>query len=107
MNGEIAIQQARIHGWPSKLLTVMIVAVGLALLCFDGVVAASLTQTNVGLSKAVPIAYLIAAVGVPVGVGQRSLRSQGSRLAAVQHAALASIAMNIAVLPYVVLVLSA
>lgn len=94
------------HTWPSKLLTVVIVAVGVALLYFDGVVAASLTQTNVGLSKAAPIAYLIAAVGIPVGVARRSLQSQGSRWPATRRAALVSIAMNIAVLPYAVAVLA-
>jgi hypothetical protein len=106
MNSEAAIQQPPIHAWPSKLLTVVIVAVGVALLYFDGVLAASLTQTNVGLSKAAPIAYLVAAVGIPVAVARRSLLSQGSRWAATRRAALVSIAMNIVVLPYVVLVLS-
>jgi hypothetical protein len=106
MNDAAAIQQPPINAWPSKLLTAVIAALGIALLSLDGLVAASLTQTSAGFWRAAAIAYLIAAVGVPVGVGRRSLRSQGSRWAAVKHAALASIAMNIAVLPYVILVLS-
>ena len=68
MNSEAAIQQAPMPTWPSRLLTVVTVAVGVVLLSFDGLVAASLTQTSAGLSRAAAIAYLIAAVGVPVGV---------------------------------------
>ena len=106
MNVQAVIRNVEMPKWPSKLLTVVIVLAGVVLLYFDGAVAASLTQTNVGLSKAVPIVYLIAAVGLPAGVAGRSLRSRGSGWTATRRAALVSIAMNIAVLPYNLLVLS-
>jgi hypothetical protein len=106
MNVEAAIRRVEMPKWPSRLVTVVIVIGGVVLLLLNGAVAVSVTQTNAGLSKAVPIVYLIAAVGFPVGVARQSLAWRGSRWAATRHAALASIAMNIAVLPYVLLVLS-
>ena len=106
MNPEAAIRKVEMPKWSSKLVTVVIVMGGVVLLYVDGAVAASLTQTNAGFSKAVPIVYLIPAVGLPVAVARQSLGSRGSRWAATRRAALASIAMNIAVLPYVLLVLS-
>ena len=51
MNVQAAIQKVEMPKWPSKLLTVVMVLVGAVLLYIDGAVAASLTQTNVGLSK--------------------------------------------------------
>jgi hypothetical protein len=106
MNVETSIQKVEMTKWPSKLVTVLIAIGGVVLLYFNGAVAASLTQTNVGLSKALPIVFLIVAVGLPVVVARQSLRSRGSRWAATRRAALASSAMNIAVLPYALLVLS-
>ena len=88
MNGEVAIPQAPMPRWPAKFLTVVIMAVGAVLLYVDGVVAASLTQTNVGFTKATPIAYLVAALGIPIGVALRSRRSQGSTWTATRRAAL-------------------
>lgn len=89
MNPEAAIPKVEMPKWSSKLVTVVIVMGGVVLLYVDGAVAASLTETNVGLSKAVPIVYLIAAVGLPVGVARRSLAWRGSRWSATRRAALA------------------
>ena len=105
MSGEVAIQQAPMPTWPTKVLTVVIVGVGVLLLYIDGAVAASLTQTYRGLWKIVPIVYLFAAVGIPIGVARRS-RQRKDRWTAIRRAALVSIAMNLAVSPYVVLTLS-
>jgi hypothetical protein len=105
MNVQAAIEELQMPKWPSKLLTVVIVAVGVLLLYFDGAVAVSLTLTYAGLWEVVPIVYLFAAVGIPIGVARRSRQTQ-DHWNAIRRAALVSVAMNLAVLPYVVLTLS-
>jgi len=92
--------------WPSKLLTVVTVTFGAALLYLDGAVAVSLTLTSAGFWRATVIAYLIAAVAIPAGVVRQSLRSKDSRWEVTRRTAIVSIAMNLAVLPVALIVLS-
>lgn len=99
------VEQAAIDpqkvGVPSKILTVILVVAGAFVLYVGLAIVASLVVTTVGAFRAVPAAYLVAAIGVPILVTVRSIRSSKEPWRATRHAAIASLTMNLVLVPVV------